>query len=95
MRVGLAVLVNVAVGRITVEDGTAVSDAVGVGILVDSTVTVSVAGLGVITCVGSAAQPVQLVKINSSVNRIVIPARFFIGCPYKLLIPVTNMMDSG
>ena len=95
MRVGLAVRVNVAVGRIIVEDGTVVSDAVGVEILVGFAVTVGAAGLGVIIWVRSAAPPVQLVKINCSMNKMVILAQFFIDCPYKLLIPVSNTMDSS
>ena len=95
MRVGLAVRVNVAVGRIIVEDGTVVSDAVGVEILVGCRVIAGAAGLGVIIWVGSAAPPVQLVKINSSMNSIVIPALFFIGYPYNLLIPVIFTLSSG
>jgi hypothetical protein len=95
VRVGLGVRVNVAVGRITVGEGTAVSDAVGVGVFVGTAVIVGAGGLEVITGDSSASPPVQLVKNNDSMKRIVIPAFFFIGGPYNLLIPVINTSSSG
>ena len=88
MRVGFVVLVNVAVGTITVGEGTAVSDAVGVGILVGSTVTIGAKGLGVIPCVGSAALDVQPETSINRLSRIATPAWIFIFYPHNLHIPV-------